>query len=66
MQKVDKKKILLISFEFSISITVLNGVKFGQFRPSRAKQGQIFAKQDQTRLNRLKWGFMVVNRGKLD
>ena len=53
VQKVAKKNILLVSFEFSINISsvrytgvkikkgykVLDRVKFGQFGPSRAKQG---------------------------
>ena len=32
---------------------------------SRAKNLPNRVKQDQTRSNRLKWGLMVVNRGKL-
>ena len=55
VQKVVKKNVLLISLEFSISI-------------SRAKQSQRFAKQcktGQTRLKRIKWCFMVENGGEL-
>ena len=44
---------------------LLNGVKFGEIGPNRAKHIPKRDKQGQTRLNRLKWGVTVVNRSKL-